>query len=171
MGYNSSYFFFPPFKPVNKNIPPSTGEWDKIFGKANAEAFDKKGWNYWSGEEFDLFYPGYGDSWPSLHGAIGMTYEQAGQAGVHVRRSDEVVLTLKDRIEHHSTTSLTTLRTASENRMKILNQFYTFYSDALEAGRNGPVKAYIVDPTKDSARAAKMASLLLDEGVEVDHSL
>ena len=170
MGYNSSYFFFPPFKPVNKNIPPSTGEWDKIFGKANAEAFDKKGWNYWSGEEFDLFYPGYGDSWPSLHGAIGMTYEQAGQAGVHVRRSDEVVLTLKDRIEHHSTTSLTTLRTASENRMKILNQFYTFYSDALEAGRNGPVKAYIVDPTKDSARAAKMASLLLDEGVEVDQA-
>ncbi len=167
MSYNSSYFFFPPYKPVNKNIPASTGEWDKIFGKANAEAFDAKGWSYWSGEAFDLFYPGYGDSWPSLHGAIGMTYEQAGQSGVRVRRTDEAILTLKDRIEHHSTTSIATLRTASENRMKILDQFYTFYSDALEAGRAGKVKAYIIDPRKDPSTADKMVRLLLDQGIEV----
>ena len=57
--------------------------------QANAAAFDKEGWTYWSGESFDLFYPGYGDSWPSLNGAIGMTYEQAGQVGVRVKRRDE----------------------------------------------------------------------------------
>jgi hypothetical protein len=81
MGYNSSYFFFPAFKPVNKNFPASTVEWGEIYGRGNAEAFDREGWNYYSGESFDLFYPGYGDSWPSLNGAIGMTYEQAGQVG------------------------------------------------------------------------------------------
>jgi len=113
MGYNSSYFFFPAFKPINTNFPISTVEWGEIYGRGNAEAFDREGWTYYSGESFDLFYPGYGDSWPSLQGAIGMTYEQAGQTGVRVRRRDEAILTLKERIDHHTATSLATLRTTA----------------------------------------------------------
>jgi hypothetical protein len=167
MGHNSSYFFFPPFKPVNKNIPSATIAWDKIFGKANAEAFDKKGWSYWSGESFDLYYPGYGDSWPSLHGAIGMTYEQAGQAGVRIRRADETVLTLQDRMEHHSTTSFATLRTASGHHVQLLREFYLFFKEAVQEGKNGSVKEFIVDPTKDPVLAAKMVSLLMNQGIEV----
>lgn len=167
MWYNSSYFFFPPFKPVNKNIPATTIAWDKIFGKANAEAFDKHGWSYWSGESFDLYYPGYGDSWPSLHGAIGMTYEQAGSVGVRIRRADETVLTLRDRIEHHSTTSFATLRTASENRIKLLREFYQFFKEALQEGNTGSIKEFIVDPTRDPVLATKMVTLLMNQGIEV----
>ena len=32
-------------------------------------------------EEFDLFFPGYGDSWPSLHNALGCTWEIATGRG------------------------------------------------------------------------------------------
>lgn len=167
MGYNSSYFFFPSFKPVNKNFPRSTVEWGEYYGKANAAAFDAKGWNYWSGEEFDLFYPGYGDSWPSLNGAIGMTYEQAGNVGVRVKRTDETVLTLKDRLEHHSTTSFATLKATSEQKEKRLRDFYQFFKDGIEEGKSGPVRTFVVDPTNDPAQAARMASLLKDQGVEV----
>jgi hypothetical protein len=41
--------------------------------------------------------PGYGDSWPSLLGAIGMTYEQAGsgRAGLAIRQPDGQLLTLR----------------------------------------------------------------------------
>ncbi|MBI1804222.1 MAG: hypothetical protein HY033_12680 [Ignavibacteriae bacterium] len=170
MGYNSSYFFFPAFKPINKNFPKSTTEWGTIYGKANAAAFDKQGWSYWSGESFDLFYPGYGDSWPSLNGAIGMTYEQAGQVGVRVRRSDETILTLRDRLEHHSTTSLATLKATAEHREKRLRDFYNFFKEALQEGKNGSAKAFVVDPQQDPARAAKMISVLRQEGVEVDRS-
>ena len=35
----------------------------------------------YSAERFDLFYPGYGDSWPSLMGAVGMTFEVGGGGG------------------------------------------------------------------------------------------
>jgi hypothetical protein len=167
MGYNSSYFFFPSFKPVNKNIPKNTVEWGEIYGRANAAAFDTKGWSYWSGEVFDLFYPGFGDSWPSLNGAIGMTYEQAGGVGVRVKRSDESILTLKDRMEHHSTTSFATLRATAENREKRLHDFYQFFKDAINEGRTGALKAYIVNPSKDPAQAAKMVDLLMRQGVEV----
>jgi hypothetical protein len=167
MGYNSSYFFFPAFKPVNKNFPASTVEWGEIYGRGNAEAFDREGWSYYSGESFDLFYPGYGDSWPSLNGAIGMTYEQAGQVGVRVKRRDEEILTLRDRLSHHSVASIATLRTTAANRAKRLNDFHRFFADAVDEGRNGPVKSFIVPPGTDPARTAKMIGLLISQGVEV----
>ena len=170
MGYNSSYFFFPSFKPINKNLPKSTIEWGEIYGKANANAFDEKGWSYWSGEVFDLFYPGFGDSWPSLNGAIGMTYEQGGQVGLRVKRNDETILTLKDRLEHHAVTSIATLKATAENREKQLRDFYQFFKEAINEGRNGPIKAFIVDPSKDPARSAKMVMLLQQEGVEISQA-
>jgi hypothetical protein len=167
MGYNSSYFFFPAFKPINANFPPSTVEWGEIYGRGNAEAFDREGWTYYSGESFDLFYPGYGDSWPSLHGAIGMTYEQAGQTGVRVRRRDEAILTLKDRLDHHSAASLATLRTTATHREKRLKDFRKFFADAISEGRTGPVRSFIIPPGDDPARTAKMIDLLIAQGVEV----
>lgn len=171
MGYNSSYFFFPAVKPINKNFPQSTRAWGDIFGKANASAFDAQGLNYWSGEAFDLFYPGYGDSWPSFNGAIGMTYEQAGQTGVQVLRNDETMLTLKDRLNHHSLTSFATIKAASEHKEQRLRDFYQFFKDAIDEGKSGNVKAYIVDPTNDPARAGKMISLLQRQGVEVNRAV
>jgi hypothetical protein len=167
MGYNSSYFFFPAFKPINKNFPASTVAWGNIYGLANAAAFDKEGWSYYSGESFDLFYPGYGDSWPSLNGAIGMTYEQAGQVGVRVKRSDETILTLKDRLLHHSATSLATLRTTAEHREERLRDFRAFFRDAIDEGTSGPVRAFLVPPGKDPSRSAKMIGRLMMQGVEV----
>ncbi|MBI5021630.1 MAG: hypothetical protein HZB59_09350 [Ignavibacteriales bacterium] len=171
MGYNSSYFFFPSFKPINKNLPKSTIEWGEIFGKANAEAFDAKGWSYWSGEVFDLFYPGFGDSWPSLNGAIGMTYEQAGQVGVRVKRYDETILTLKDRLDHHFATSLATLKATAENREKLLRDYYKFFKDAIEEGSNSPIKTYIIDPTKNRSKTERMISLLLQQGIEISRTV
>jgi hypothetical protein len=168
MGYNSSYFFFPAFKPINKNLPKSTVEWGDIFGRANAAAFDVQGWSYWSGEYFDLYYPGYGDSWPSLNGAIGMTYEQAGQMGIRVKRSDATVLTLKDRLDHHYTASLATIKATAQNREKRLKDFYQFFQDALQEGRTGNIRTFIIDPTSDPSRAAKMVNLLRTQGIEVE---
>ncbi|MBI4409507.1 MAG: zinc carboxypeptidase, partial [Gemmatimonadetes bacterium] len=105
MDYRSSYFFFPAAPPINPLYPDHILRWGQYFGQANAAAFDEEGWAYYTGEGFDLFYPGYGDTWPSLVGAIGMTYEQAGhaRAGLAVERPDGLVLTLRDRAQHHRT--------------------------------------------------------------------
>ncbi|HEV2721289.1 MAG TPA: M14 family zinc carboxypeptidase, partial [Thermoanaerobaculia bacterium] len=105
MFYNSTYFFPPDAKPLNANLPKDVNRWLEVFGRANAEAFTRNHWPFFVGETFDLFYPGYGDSWPSLHGAIGMTYEVAGhsRAGVAVTRADDRTYTLADRIARHYT--------------------------------------------------------------------
>src|SRR5436309_3088310 len=150
MGYQSSYFFPPDARPVNANLPKDVDTWLEKFGRADAEAFTKKGWTFFTGEEFDLFYPGYGDSWPSLHGAIGMTYEVAGhsRAGSAIMRDDGTVHTLADRIARHYTTAMATLRTASENREGLLQYTYEMMRKQVTSGQN----TYLLQPDSPNFR-------------------
>lgn len=169
MGYNSSYFFFPSAMPINPNIPGVIRKWQLIFGKKNAEEFDKKGWEYFTKESFDLFYPGYGDSWPSFNGAVGMTYEQAGGSGgaLTVKIDEKQKLTLKDRVYHHFVTSVTTLKTAAENRKERLYDFYMFFKNAVEDGKKGDIRYFIFKKSGDRKRDEKLFNLLMSQGVEI----
>ncbi len=144
MGYQSSYFFPPDARPVNANLPKDVDIWLEKFGRADADAFTKKGWTFFTGEEFDLFYPGYGDSWPALHGAIGMTYEVggSGRGGSAITRDDGTVYTLADRIARHYTTAMATLRTASENREGLLQYTYEMMRKQVASGQN----TYLIVP-------------------------
>ena len=169
MDPESSYFFFPADVPINLNLPPSTLEWQKVFGRGNAAAFDKFGWLYYTGERFDLFYPGYGDSWPSLQGAVGMTYEQAGHsaAGIAIRRRDESILTLHDRAWHHFSAAVATLETAAANRRDLLLDYYRFFRSAVEDAKDQKLQCYLLAEGSDPARAAALADVLIAQGVEV----
>jgi hypothetical protein len=170
MGPNSSYFFFPADLPRNTNLPRSTLQWGERFGRGNAAAFDRFGWLYYSGEAFDLLYPGYGDSFPSLRGAIGMTYEQAGHSagGLAFRRDDDSILTLKDRVAHHFTSSLATLETARAGRVELLEHWRSFHEDALKEGRDGPMREIALLPGADRTSLRRLVELLLLHGLEVD---
>jgi hypothetical protein len=167
MFFNSSYFFFPATAPVNPIYPPYILQWGKRFGDANARVFDQHGWAYYTGEEFDLFYPGYGDSWPSLTGAIGMTYEQAGHgaAGLAVARTDGDTLTLKERALHHWTTGEATLRTAMAGKTQLLADYA---SAARTAGANE--QDFLLVPGSDPTRIQALVDHLRREGIEVERA-
>jgi hypothetical protein len=113
MGGDSRYFFAPPALPIHSAVPQSTRRWWDRFGNALAGAFDARGATYYRREIFDIFYPGYGDSWPTLNGAVGMTFEQASVRGLVRRRKDEVVMTVGEAIGNHLTAALTTIRFAA----------------------------------------------------------
>jgi hypothetical protein len=167
---SSSYFFFPPAEPLNPNYPlHSVKKWTEVFGEANARAFDERGWAYFTEEEFDMFYPGYGDSWPTFHGATGMTYEQAGhsRAGLLLERRDGVALTLADRMEHHFLSALTTIETAAANRAERLESFHEFFVDGVRGAGKESVKAYVLPAGKDPAETDDLVGLLLAHGIEV----
>lgn len=159
----SSYFFPPSADPVNPYLDERTVGWLDVFGRANAAAFDRQGWPYFKGEAFDLFYPGYGDAYPAFRGAVGMTYEMAGhgRAGLVMELRDGTLLTLADRIARHTTTSLSTVRAAAENRRALLEDFTAARADA--ADRPGP--AYLWPAEAPEAEA--LAETLGRHGVEV----
>lgn len=167
MSHNSTYFFFPAATPINPLYPEHTLKWGRIIGEANAAAFDEKGWPYYTGQSFDLFYPGYGDSWPSLLGAIGMTYEQAGggRAGLAVRRADGTVLTLRDRAEHHWTAGEATLRVATQRKTELLLGFAEFHR-AIGVG----TPDILLVPGDNPARVEALVDLLRGQGIRVEEA-
>ncbi len=169
MGSGSTYFFPPPYAPINKNFPEVLVKWFAVYGDGNAEAMDSIGSRYFTTEGYDLFYPSYGDSWPSFHGAIGMTYEQGGggAGALAIARPDGTTLTLRDRALNHFTTSIATLKTTADNRRDKLMDFYRYFEEAVERGENGEIKQYYLVPGKDVARARELAELLASQGIEV----
>ncbi len=169
MSHESTYFFFPPHGPILQEFPESTRRWMHYFGKKVAAAFDRYGWLYYTAEDFDLFYPGYGDSWPSLNGAIGMTYEQAGggRAGLVVRRKNGTKLTLRDRIQHHFTASIATLAATAERREQRLRDFHQFYSSALTEARKAPFSGYLLMPGVSKERFDELLQRLYDQGIRL----
>lgn len=163
MSYTTSYFFPPDADPINPNIDPATEDWLEAFGVANAEAFSARGWPFFVGERFDLFYPGYGDSWPSLQGAIGMTYEMAGHgfAGRAIRREDGTVLTLADRAERHYTTGMATLRTAAASRRELILHVW----ESLDRQIRTDETTFLIPPGSPSLPAA--IDLLRRQDIEI----
>jgi hypothetical protein len=152
MSAESTYFFPPSAEPINTEIGSHQAKWTRRFSQANAAAFDRYGWIYYSGESYDLHYPGYGDSYPSLRGAVGMTYEMAGhgRAGEALRLPHGGLLTLADRIARHLTTSLATVSTAASDRGDLLADYLADrLADNLE-----PIKTYLWQADQPEATAA-----------------
>ncbi len=170
MGPGSTYFFPPPAKPVLEYVQPFLNKWYEIYGRANAAAFDRLGFRYFSREEFDFFYPAYGDSWPSLNGAVGMTYEQGGggAGGLVIELADgQRKLTLRERAEHHFVASLATIDTSVRNREARLRDYYEFRRAATTAGAQTTPRQYYLVPSRDADRVAHVVDLLLSQGIEV----
>jgi hypothetical protein len=168
-GQTKEYFFPPPALPINPNLPEKiTIKWLEAFGKSNANAFDKYAWPYFVRERFDLFYPGYWDSWSSLHGATGMTYETdgGGPLGYHWRREDGTLLTLRDGIAKHVTASLATVMTAAANRESRLRDYRDFFETTVKELKR---KFYLI-PGKDPQETAELVSLLIKQGIEVSRT-
>lgn len=167
MGSNSSYYFAPPADPINPEIPGPQLQWLQNFGKNNAKWFDRMGFDYFTREVFDSFYPGYGDGWPMFQGSIGMTYEQASTRGLVVKRDDEKMMYYRETVQHHFISSLSTCETAARHREEMLRYFYEYRRSAIEEGRRDSVKEFILAPGTDPDRSWKLARLLISNGIEV----
>ncbi len=154
-GINNPYYFAPAAEPFHEVITPWQRQFQTAIGKNHARYFDANGWLYFTKEFFDLFYPAYGDTYPTYNGAIGMTYEQAGHSGggLAVIINDGDTLTLKDRIAHHFTTSMSTIEIASKNAGKLISEFKKYFNDANDNGV-GEYKTYVVTEANDSKRKA-----------------
>ena len=166
-GYTSTFYMAPAARPVNKNISGWPNKWSEAIGKGNAEAFDKFGWLYFVRDAFDLYYPGYYDSWPALNGAMGTTYETDGGPALLQRREDGTLLSLRDGISKHYEASISTFETSARRAREMVADYARFRSSAITDGRNGTMKRVVFVPGSDPARAAELAAALLRAGVEV----
>ena len=161
MGHESPYYFAPAARPYHKFISKWQQDFQVTIGKNHAKYFDDRGWLYFTKEVFDLFYPSYGDTYPTYSGAIGMTYEQGGSRvggrAVELRNGEE--LTLTDRIDHHRTTSLSTIEISSIYKDELINQFKEFYATS-SAKPLGNYKSYVIKKDHSGNKLKALADLL-----------
>lgn len=166
-GYTYSFFFPPTARPMNANLGGDFQKWMEIYGRGNASAFDRYGWMYYSRDVFDFYGPFYWDSWPSLTGAIGMTYETDCRYGIQTRREDGSMCSFRAAIAKHFVSALATIETTASRRQERVRDWSKFRREAVEEGRTGQMKRVVLVPTKDPARAAALAATLRRGGIEV----
>ncbi len=165
MGGDSTFFFPPTAPPSNPWFGERQIALMDVFGRANAAAFDQRGFAYFNRDVYDLFYPGYVDMWPMSHGALGMTYEQASPRALVLRQSDGDRLTYGLGVLQNFTAAITTAHTAAVHRERILSDFYAFRREGVELGRSGPAEYVVHSP--DVARADRFAEMLVRNGISV----
>src|SRR6186713_266576 len=166
-GYNNPYYFAPAAEPYHEVITSWQRDFQIQIGKNNAKYFDQAGWLYFTKEEFDLFYPSYGDTYPTYNGGIGMTFEQGGHSrgGLAVIQSDEDTLTLADRLEHHYTTGMSTVEVSSGNAARLIREFHKYFIDA-QARPAGEFKAYVIKNDTFGDRLERLKKLLDKNNIE-----
>jgi hypothetical protein len=167
MGTEQTFFFPPEANPINPYIPAEQRALRAVIGQNTGRLFDQAGLPYFTRENYDAFYPGYGDGWPSTQGAVAMTFEQGSARGMAVRRNNGSTLTFADTVRSQFIATLSTVEVAARERARFVRAFYDFRRSAIAEGRSEAIKAYVIPAQTDQATADKLAGLLTRQGIEV----
>ncbi|NEM98053.1 M14 metallopeptidase family protein [Pontibacter burrus] len=167
MGTNSTFFFQPGIPSRNHPLTPETNyKLTREIGNYHAKALDKIGSLYYTEESFDDFYYGKGSTYPDIHGAVGILFEQASSRG-HAQESVNGVLTFPFTIRNQFVTTLSTLEAAHSMREKLLAHQRDFYKQALNESKKATNKAYIFGSETDPARAYHLADIIRQHQISI----
>ena len=167
MGGDSSYYFPPAARPYNPNITDGQQSRQVQLGRNMARWFDRFGVAYFTREVFDAFYPGYGDMWPTLNGAIAMTFEQASPRGLVFARRDGKLLTYAQGVRNNVLTSLATLETVARNKESFLSEYGNFRRSAISEASGADDRYVVLDLSSSRYEAEAMGRRLVTQGIAV----
>lgn len=167
MGGESTYYFPPAAKPHNPNITDEQHQRQAQLGKNMGSWFDRYGVPYFTREVYDAFYPGFGDMWPTLNGAIAMTFEQASPRALMRERRDGKILTFKEGVRNNVMSSLATLETVANNKSSFLQSYLDYRQTAIEEGKKADNRYVVIDLAKRQYEAEKLARTLTQQGIQV----
>ena len=166
MGTNSTYFFQPGIpERTNPLTPLKNVELTNRFGAYHAKALDQRGSLYYTQERFDDFYMGKGSTYPDLHGAVGILFEQASSRG-HVQRNDNGLLRFHETIANQFATSLSSLRATTDLREDLHSFKRDFYNESMKRARSSKVKTFIFSSPGNRTRLENFADVLLRHDIK-----
>ncbi|NNE98475.1 MAG: hypothetical protein HKN25_05580, partial [Pyrinomonadaceae bacterium] len=171
-GEPNEYYMAPFTSPVNSNYPESIKKWAAVIGKNSARYFDRYGWTYVKDENYDLYFPGYWDSYPAFNGAVAATYESngGGSKGFKWERPDGTIVTLREAVHKHFIADMATLEALADNREGFLYDFYRFFKTGMDEVTSERFKTYVIYEQSDPERVNDLVELLLRHGIEVYRS-
>lgn len=165
MDGDSTFFAANPSPPANPLLSPKMQQQYLALGKAIGRHFDQRGLDYFHGETFDSFYPGYGESWPSLQGSVGILFEQGSARGQVWKRRNDTLLYHTEAVGQQALASYAVIEYAAQNRTEVLKSFYQRRQEALDNGKG--FRGVFLLNKKDPTRVNALANLLENQGIEV----
>lgn len=166
MGSDVEFYVDPPTDPVGPFFPNFATRWFERFGAAHARAFDAIGTDYMLAERFNFFYPGYGTSYLSYQGAVGMLYEQGQTRGLALERVDGSVRTLQRTAQQQHVLNMAALELSVNERRTLLQEYVQSLREGIADGQQG-MRRYFLPPGTDPQRARHVAEMLQRNGIEV----
>ncbi len=166
-GSNATFFFQPgvPSR-VNPNTPVKNQQLTAAIGNYHAKFLDSIGSLYFTKEGYDDFYYGKGSTFPDIHGAVGILFEQASSRG-HAQETANGLLTFPFTIRNQFVTSLSTLEAAKNLRKEMLNYQRDFYKDVKAEAEASPIKAYVFGDEKDKGKTEVFVDMMLRQQVKI----
>ena len=170
MGSEQTYFFQPGI-PIRKNplTPQRNVTLTEAIARYHADALDAIGSLYYSEETFDDFYYGKGSTYPDVHGAVGILFEQASVRG-HLRQTPHGERGFPFAIRNQFHTTLSTLRAALDKRRELLDYQHEFFASAYARAAEDDLTGYVFADSGDAARTHRFLEVLLRHRIEV-HAL
>lgn len=163
MGTNSTYFFEPtkPFGSENPVVPRENYDGlNNLFAGYFHEALDEIGSLYFTKEQYDNSYPGYGSTYPDIHGALGLVFEQASSRG-HLQDSPTGKVAFAFTIKNHVTSGLATVRASVGEREVLLKHMKNYFETAVDEGKKNATKGWVFGDPEDDGRNQAFLDLLL----------
>ncbi len=166
MGTNSTFFFQPGIlKRTNPYTPGKNIELTQAFGAYHAKALDRRGSLYFTQEQFDDFYMGKGSTYPDLHGAVGILFEQASSRGL-LQRNQDGLLHFHETIRNQFATSLSSLQATTDMREQLLEFKRQFYEESLAQSREHGGKTLVFSAPGNQTRLQALADVLLRHDIQ-----
>ena len=169
MGTNSTYFFEPTeaYGAENPLVPRSNyDDLNRIFANYFSKALDDIGSLYFSGEAFDNSYPGYGSTYPDIHGGLGLLFEQASSRG-HLQETTTQPISFAFTIRNQVRTSIATVQAGFEQRMLLHTHLRAFFEDAQKEGKNADYQAIYFGDASDFNKTRAFTNILLKHHIQV----
>lgn len=168
MGGDETYFFAPSAEPFNPYVTATQRNKQDLIGRNHARWFDQFGIEYFTREVYDAFYPGYGDMWPQLNGAIAMTYEQGSARGLVFDRLDGRQLTYRDGVQAHFLSTLSTAEVVARNKDLFLGDYAAFRASAVSRNEAAPDRYIAFDLSQNRWQAERLGRQLAAQGIRVN---
>ncbi len=162
-----TYLFAPSRSPINPHLPERRKHWNAEFAEDQADAFDRRGWRYYTGEWNEGWYVGYTDSWAALKSAVAILYEQARIADAGIQRPEGRVETYKEAVHKQALSGLTNLQTLRANKNAMLSEFASERRENIARDGEFSGRVFAVSAGKNEGRLQRFIDLMDLQGVKV----
>lgn len=169
MGTSSTYFFEP--KNMSASLNPVTPKenytkLNNLFAEQFSADLDKAGSLYFTGEQYDATYPGYGSTYMDLQGSLALLFEQASSRG-HLQETPTGEITFPFTIRNQYISSFATIKATIKNKDILYNYQNKFFKTSVNKSAKSKVKGYVFGDDHDKNRVKAFLDVLLKHEIKV----